>query len=239
MATSRGAASERQEAAHRVELGLQRALEQRVARRRAVDIAEASDAAGRRRPRDWPSRSRGRARSAAARSSRACASAPACTPRSGRPSPRAARSAGGPRRSDRTARAAAPRRALRGRPRAGPRRPASTSRGRRRVHAPSRALARSIASPSSLAVLRHGVAQAADQGRQRRRRQRRVLAHDDVDERIDPGAPRRRMARLRRRAHAARRRGCRCRAGPRAAGRGSACRRAGGWSRSTSRPSSW
>jgi hypothetical protein len=89
-----------------------------------------------------------------------------------------------------------------------------------------------------LAVLRDCVAQPPDQGRQRRRRQRRVLAHDDVDERIDPGAPRRRMACLRD-VHMRRVDADAVVAPTTRSSRGSACRRAGGWSRSTSRPSSW
>ena len=140
-----------------------------------------------RRPTCWPTRSRGRATGAAARSSRACAGAPACRLRTGTPSPRAARSGGDPTRRGRTApESERPRRA---RSREAPRRPASTSR------CPRRARARAALSPAAARVftsLVHcGTAKRSRLTSQASvaRGQRCIRAHGNIDERIDAVAP--------------------------------------------------
>ena len=110
----------------RATFGLELACKRAIARRLGVDVADLGVERHRPSPTGCPSRSRDRARAAAARSIRAGASPPACRPRSDRAIPRAARSGGDPRRSDRTARAGGRRPVRRAASRARP--PASTSR---------------------------------------------------------------------------------------------------------------
>ena len=131
-------------------------------------------AARRRQPTHCPTRSRGRATGAAARSSRACAEAPACRPRSDTPSPRGARSGGDPTPRGRTAPESE--RRLVARCAAGAPRPARypVDAIDARVREPrSRPLQRA---PQLARPLRHAVAQAAHEPRQARARQRRVHA---------------------------------------------------------------
>ena len=161
---------------------VERGAEPTLARRAARDVAEDGldpAAGGRRR---WPIRRRGRARGAAARSSRAFASGPACTPRSGIPIPRAARTADDPRRPDRTAPAAG--RHRRSTPSRDSRRPASTN------HAVDARVREAMIGALHRAVemarpLRDGVAQPLDEPVEARRRERRVLVDDHVDERVE------------------------------------------------------
>ena len=135
-------------------------------------------------PTRCPSRPSGRARAGAGRSSRACASAPGCRPRSDRSSPRAARSGAGPRRSGRTAPAGERARRARSARSAGFRRPASTSRCDRSgtVASCSRAVAsarRALPSPGAARRSRGGGSEVA----KARARQRRVLAQHQFEQR--------------------------------------------------------